>query len=68
MERLDMYKIYEELRTARGLSDNAVALATELPKSVLSDWKNGKSSPSTKTLIKLADYFDVSVDHLLGRE
>lgn len=30
--------------------------------------KNTKSSPSSEILTKVADYFNVSVDYLLGRE
>lgn len=30
--------------------------------------KNAKSSPSSEVLSKVADYFHVSVDYLLGRE
>lgn len=29
---------------------------------------NGKREPNIATLIKLADYFDVSVDYLVGRD
>ncbi len=31
------------------------------------DWKIGKSKPSAEDISKLADYFDVSTDYLLGR-
>lgn len=31
------------------------------------DWKIGKSKPSAEDLYILADYFDCSVDYLLGR-
>ena len=30
-------------------------------------YENGSSQPTLETLVKLADYFDVSVDYLLGR-
>lgn len=33
----------------------------------ISDWKSGRSSPKQDALIKIADYFDVSTDYLLGR-
>lgn len=31
-------------------------------------WKNMNSVPNVATLIKLADYFNVTIDYLLGRE
>lgn len=33
----------------------------------VSDWKSRRSRPNIDTLPKIADYFDVSVDYLLGR-
>ena len=35
--------------------------------SVVYKWISGKSKPSMHTLILLADYFDCSVDYLIGR-
>lgn len=32
------------------------------------DWKIGKSKPSAEDISKLADYFNVSADYLLGRD
>ena len=31
-------------------------------------YENGTADPSLTNLVKLADYFDVSVDYLLGRK
>jgi transcriptional regulator with XRE-family HTH domain len=44
-------------------------LIRELPvsASVLYKWLSGKSQPSTDTLIRLASYFECSVDYLIGR-
>lgn len=33
----------------------------------VSDWKNGRSFPKSDVLSRLADYFNVSTDYLLGR-
>lgn len=33
----------------------------------ISDWKSGRSKPGLNSLIKIADYFDCSVDYLLDR-
>ena len=30
-------------------------------------YENGSAQPSLENLVKIADYFDVSVDYLLGR-
>lgn len=54
------------------LEENNITM-TELSKDVnisiemLSNWKRGNSYPSPHMLNKLADYFDVSVDYLLGK-
>lgn len=34
----------------------------------LSDWSTGRSNPSTKKIVKIADYFNVSTDWLLERD
>lgn len=31
-------------------------------------WENGKAEPSVENLSRLADYFGVSIDYLVGRE
>lgn len=36
--------------------------------STICNWLNGKKEPSIESLWKLADYFDVSVDYLIGRD
>ena len=35
--------------------------------SVLYKWLSGKNAPSTTSLIRLAEFFDCSVDYLIGR-
>ena len=39
-----------------------------IPPQKISNWKTGYCSPNFDDLIMLADYFDVSLDYLLGRE
>lgn len=50
----------------RKIKPNTVAKAIGLSNAVATGWKNG-SIPSGEALIKIADYFDCSVDYLLGR-
>ena len=40
---------------------------TGLSDTQISYYKSGKNDPTGENLIKLADYFNVSVDYLLGR-
>lgn len=44
-----------------------LSLSIGLNKNAVSDWKLGKAKPSADALSKIADFFNVSVDYLLGR-
>lgn len=50
----------------RNTKPNNVAKALGIPSGSVTDWKNGRTPRST-TAQKLADYFGVSVDYLLGK-
>lgn len=63
-----MYEIFETLLAERGVTAYQVAKATGISTGSLSDWKNGRSSPKVEKLQKIATYFGVSVDYLLGNE
>uniref|UniRef100_A0AAU8B5I9 Repressor protein CI n=1 Tax=Dulem virus 39 TaxID=3145757 RepID=A0AAU8B5I9_9CAUD len=63
-----MYKIFEELCTSRNVTPYRVGKETGIATSTFSDWKNGKSTPKTDKLQKIADYFDVTVDYLTKGE
>lgn len=52
----------------QGLSDGQIAADIGIPNANLSKYKLGVALPSAQRLIKLADYFGVSTDYLLGRE
>lgn len=59
-----MYEIYCKLRDSKGVKDADVAKATGITKSTFSDWKNGRSKPKDEKLLKIADYFGVTLDYL----
>lgn len=59
------YDNFIALCTEKAVTPSAVMRAIGLNKSSASYWKKG-STPSTETLQKLAEYFNVSVDYLLG--
>jgi repressor LexA len=60
-----MYSNYAALRDEKGVSDYKVSKDTGVPASTLSDWKNGLYKPKVDKLIKLAEYFGVSVEYFL---
>lgn len=48
-----------------GLSGNEIGKLLGLKKSPLTDWKNGKSFPTTEQIVRLCEIFAVSADYLL---
>jgi transcriptional regulator with XRE-family HTH domain len=54
------------LRVDQGLQSRDIANLLEIAKSTYSGYENGKSKPDYETLIKLANYYSVSIDFLLG--
>lgn len=58
----------KDLMKSEKLTQMQLAHALEVGQSSISDWLNSKSEPSIENLWKLADYFDVSVDYLIGRK
>ncbi len=56
------------LRQQNGLNQVEFARIMNVTKQCVSNWENDNVVPSVEMLIKLADYFKVSTDYLLGRE
>ena len=57
-----------ELRIDCGLQQKQVAQDLHLSKQVYSNYELGQREPSIDMLGKLADYFGVTVDYLIGRD
>lgn len=57
----------KELREDRGLTQDEMADILKVSRSQMSNYETGKYEPSIDTLIFLADFFNVSLDYLLGR-
>ncbi len=56
-----------ELRKKRGISQLKLAMDLNMNQNSISRYENGEREADYATLIKLADYFDVSIDYLLER-
>lgn len=64
-----MYEIYQKLLDIKHLKNSDVSRGTGVSNMTLSDWKNGKTTPKTETMQKIADFLEVSVDYLMtGKE
>lgn len=63
---LNTYERYTSIRDSKGVTDYEVAKRTEIPASTFSDWKKGRSEPKLIKLVKIADYFGVSISELIG--
>ena len=57
-----------QLRKQRGISQLRLAIDLNMNQNTVSRYENGEREADYETLIKLADYFDVSLDYLLGRD
>lgn len=58
----------KELRENKGLSQYGLAAALHRPQSTIGSWEAGKRETDFITLKTLADFFDVSIDYLLGHD
>lgn len=60
--------ILKQLREDAGYSQYSFADAFGVAQSTVGNWEAGTREPNFKTIQKLASFFNVSVDYLLGRE
>ena len=56
-----------EILKQKGISQEKLKKELPVSSSLIYKWLTGKSKPYPTTLVRLANYLDVSVDYLLGR-
>lgn len=56
-----------KLRKERGILQKELAAYLNLSIGAISNYERGVHTPDLKTLVKLADFYDVSTDYLLQR-
>ncbi len=54
------------LRLEKNIGQNQLAQEIKVSNASISYWENAKQEPSVEALFKLANYFDVTADYLLG--
>lgn len=62
-----MYRRIRDLREDRDLKQQEMADYLQCTQVCYSHYENGRRDIPTDILIKLADYYNVSIDYLLGR-
>lgn len=61
-------KRLKQLMDSRNISAMKLSEDLNIHRGSLSNWETGKRKPDSEMLLKIANYFDVSVDYLLGNE
>lgn len=62
------YDLYCSLCKQKNIKPTRAAIEIGLSKGLPSTWKRSGTTPQREQLVKIAEYFDVSVDYLLGKE
>ena len=57
----------KKLRVARGLNQVEFAKILGVSKQCVSNWENDNVMPSIEMLVKIADFFNMTTDYVLGR-
>ena len=57
----------KELRSARKMTQQRLAMELSMSQNTVSRYENGEREPGLTELVRIADYFDVSLDYLLER-
>ena len=57
----------KEIRQSKGISQVRMAMDLNMAQNTISRYETGEREPGINELIKIADYFNVSVDYLLER-
>ena len=63
--RAEMIRLCE-LRKDKELSQRDIAKKFSVSQSAYNNWENGKAEPSISQILKIAEFFGVSVDYLIG--
>ena len=64
--KINMNRI-RDLREDRDMRQSDLAEATGIDQRTISNYETEKTFPDSVALIRLADFFDVSIDYLVGR-
>lgn len=58
----------KELRLEQGVSQSTLGNSIGVSQKAVDYWERGVNEPKASYIVKLADFFNVSSDYLLGRK
>lgn len=61
-------KRLRSLMSAKNITQVELSKAISVNQSTVCSWLSGKKSPKISTLYKIADFFNVSIDYIIGRK
>jgi len=61
-------QLLKEYRTTKELSQRELSDGTGIPQTTISSWERGANVPNILDCIKLADFYGITLDELVGRE
>lgn len=65
---LDIGNTLREHRQASGVTQSALAKATDIKQQNISRWESNTHIPDIIECVKLADYYGITLDELVGRD
>lgn len=65
---MDIAKQLRHIKQTNNLTQQKMAELTGITQSTMSDWLNGKASPTITNLMNLANNLNITLDYLVGRE
>ena len=68
MEKANFASRFRYLRKEIGYSMRQMAGCLDVGKTIIGQWESGKKEPNLVNLVAIAEFFDVSIDWLVGRE
>jgi len=60
-------KRLKQMRERRGMNCKALGECCGMSKNIIGQYERGEKEPSASSLCKIADFFEVTTDYLLGR-
>lgn len=55
-----------QLRKESGISQNIFADELKVPRSTIAAWETGSRKPRASQLLQMSEYFNVTIDYMLG--